>query len=118
MANRFGTSGNTVEEVAAAEITPGTFAFMASGTAKYYSSHGKAGGNILAGETCHPLVANCTVWILKENDTDTYAQGADVFGDTTDQHAETSGPADGTLGYAARASASGDTHVEVRLNKT
>jgi len=109
MSNIFISEGNTVEEVAASSIVPGSFAFE-NGLAKFYSGADTVG----AGEVVAPIVGNATVKILKQTKANTFAVGASVYGDETAQTALTVG-GDGTLGVCAKASTANDDYVFVRL---
>lgn len=115
MANFLSSTGFTFEEVAGAEIAPGTFAFTAAGTAKFYGGKGTDSQNVASGDDVSASVGGIVVAFEKDDATDTYVQGATVYGDATAQTALTAG-GDGTLGLAAKASANGDTHVYVLLN--
>ena len=114
MANQLDSSGHTINEVAAATIAAGTFAFTASGIAKFYSTNGTDSQPAVAGATVAPYVGGVSVWVDKATAANVFAQGAAVYGDESAQNALTSG-GDGTLGYAAEPSANGDLRVLVRL---
>jgi predicted RecA/RadA family phage recombinase len=108
MANTLHQTGNTIEEVVAADVTDGQFEFTASGIAKFFTK------DAVAGQLTAAHVGNVTYAVDKDSATDVYALGADVFGDETAQTALTAA-GDGQLGYAAAASANGDLQVMVRL---
>ena len=79
--NSFDTQGNTLQEVAASAIVSGSFAFETT-IAKFYSATDTAAGQPVA-----PDVGGCTINILKETLANTFAIGAEVFGDETLQTA-------------------------------
>lgn len=115
MTNKLAQSGHHVQEVAPATIAAGTFAFMASGVAKYYDSNAQDSQPTPAGEEIAAVVGGANIWIDKANASDVYVQGAEVRGSATNQNALTTG-GDGRLGYAAEASPAGEALVLVRWN--
>ena len=99
---------NTITVVPGSAITAPTFAFEDT-YAVFYTR------DAAAGAPASPNVFNSIVTIEKTNASDVFAVGADVFLDVSEQEALTVG-GDGKMGIASKASANGDTTVEVYLN--
>lgn len=107
MANSFDAEGPTLRELAVANVVAGTFAFSNT-IAKFYSKSAKTG------ESVSPYAGGCSIRVEKTTAGNTFAIGADVFGDVSTQKALTAGGT-GKLGYCCEASVSGATHVHVRM---